>query len=252
MNDLAVNRNAWQRHAHHRQATGDRPGTLLARFDWTQVPGLGPGVELFGPVHGLRAIELGCGAGDHTAYLAAHGAHITGVDLAPAQIHRARARWCHTAPTATFVVSEATHFLERESSPLDACYSIFGALGHCEPAPLLRAIHRRLRPGGRLLFSVRHPSWHALPLPFSGRRIERLRIGQAIHVPIVRYDHDLETWTGLVTTAGYRVHTALELTPPQKPPCCLLFVASRVSPIELPSLATSAARQARPLIAFRR
>jgi SAM-dependent methyltransferase len=226
VNDLAVNRTAWQRHAHHRQATGDRPATLLARFDWTQLPGLGPGVKLFGPVQGLRVVELGCGAGDHTAYLAAHGAHATGIDFAPAQIHRAGARWRQTVPGATFVADEAIQFLGRDSSPLDACFSIFGALGHCEPAPLLRAIHRRLRPRGRLLFSVRHPTGHARSVLSSGRRIERLRIGRAIHVPIVRYDHDLETWTSLLTAAGYSVHTALELVPPQKPPCCLLFAAS--------------------------
>lgn len=127
---------------------------------------------------------------------------------------------------ATFVVSEATQFLARDFSPLDACFSIFGALGHCEPAPLLRAIHRRLRPGGRLLFSVRHPLARGTA-PSSGRRAERLRIGEATHVPVVRYDDDLETWTGLLTTAGYQVHTSLELGSPRKPPCCLLFVASR-------------------------
>jgi SAM-dependent methyltransferase len=227
MNDLAVNRNAWQRHAQYRQAVGDRPATLIARFDWTQVPGLGPGVELFGPVHGLSAAELGCGAGDHTAYLATHGAHATGVDFAPAQIHRACARWRRGAPTARFIVSEATRFLARGSSPLDACYSIFGALGHCDPVPVLQAVHRRLRPGGRLLFSVRHPSSRGDLSPALERLTGQLRIGHVIQVPIVRYDGDLVAWTRLVTATGYTLHMALELAPPGDPPCCLLFVAEK-------------------------
>ncbi|HVX46443.1 MAG TPA: class I SAM-dependent methyltransferase [Mycobacteriales bacterium] len=55
-----------------------------------------------------RALDLGCGSGAHTALLAERGWKVTGVDLVPKALRRARERIAQRGLTANFVQSDVT------------------------------------------------------------------------------------------------------------------------------------------------
>lgn len=140
---VAASTAAWEQHAQARIAAGDidkRPA--VHRFRWTCTGAGDPGIEILGDIQGKRVVELGCGAGDNLAYLVDHcGARGIGIDPAPSQIYRARARW----PNPIFHCTDAVRYLAT-CGPVDVFYSVFGAVGRCPPEALFSQIHERLKP----------------------------------------------------------------------------------------------------------
>ncbi|MER6589474.1 MULTISPECIES: class I SAM-dependent methyltransferase [Micromonospora] len=212
-----INRQAWDRQA-RLALPHDRPMTP-GRVEWTQYPGHGPGTELFGDIRGLTIAELGCGNGDNLAPLAVRGAHCIGVDLAPAQISRARTRWGHLP--IRLHCGDARAFLTR-TRPLDICFSIFGAVGLCPPEQLLPLIAQHLRPGGRLLFSVPDPPW-------LGPRRAVMRLADGSHVPVARWLSGPQGWKAAVRAAGLRCLHIEAINAPTggDGTCCLLVHAQK-------------------------
>ncbi len=54
-----------------------------------------------------RALDVGCGTGEHTLLAARHGADATGVDVAPAAIEQAQAKAAQRGLTARFMIGDA-------------------------------------------------------------------------------------------------------------------------------------------------
>ena len=219
--DAAANVAAWQTWAAVRLARGTAPGRLPGQLEWTQVPGLGPGAEILGDINGRSVLDLGCGAGDTTAYLASLGAHTVGLDAAPTQIERARARWGHVAD-ATYVRAEAAVYLTRPGPPVDAVVSVFGALDFAPPDLLVPLIADRLRPGGRLALSTIHPAQRTrVPL-------DRLRLDDGTSVPIRRPLPSPTWWAEALADCGLDVDLQLPVTAPgDDVPSCLVVAATR-------------------------
>jgi ubiquinone/menaquinone biosynthesis C-methylase UbiE len=97
---------------------------------------------------GARILELGCGAGIPDAKALAARFRVTGVDISPEQIRRARTN----VPDVEFLVGDITA-LEVEPASYDAVASFY-AFNHIPRellAGLLADIHRWLRPAGLLL-----------------------------------------------------------------------------------------------------
>ena len=61
-----------------------------------------------GRLQPCRAIDIGCGTGATSIYLASRGFDVTGLDFAPSAIDRARAAAAAANVTATFVVDDIT------------------------------------------------------------------------------------------------------------------------------------------------
>jgi SAM-dependent methyltransferase len=150
----------WQARALARLAAEDPgPAPVPDRMYWGRRPENGPGAEVLGVISGQRVIEIGCGPGHHLAHLVArHGAAGLGIDVAPAQVQRARSTYGHLTGI-TFTSAEATAFLTATTATFDIVMSVFGALSFTDPGLLLPAIRSRLSPRGILAFSVRddHP-----------------------------------------------------------------------------------------------
>jgi SAM-dependent methyltransferase len=108
---------------------------------------------------GARVLELGCGGGSPETRRLAQRFTVTGVDVSPRQVERARA----AVPEARFVCADFTE-LELPSGSFDAVAS-FIAWNHVPRellAPLLASIHRWLVPGGWLLTAFGqsdNPGW---------------------------------------------------------------------------------------------
>lgn len=97
------------------------------------------------------AIELGCGAGYVSAWLARAGARVTGIDVSPEQLATAQRLQREHDLDIAFLEASA------ESVPLpdasfDLAISEYGACLWCEPARWVPEAARLLRPGGQLIF----------------------------------------------------------------------------------------------------
>jgi cyclopropane fatty-acyl-phospholipid synthase-like methyltransferase len=100
---------------------------------------------------GARVLELGCGAGVPDTQRLAARFHVTGVDVSPEQVRRARA----AVPEAEFVQADFTA-LELEPESFDAVVSFY-AFNHVPRellAPTFARIHRWLVPCGLLMSTL--------------------------------------------------------------------------------------------------
>jgi len=103
-----------------------------------------------------KILDLGCGCGVPVARRLSPRYEVTGVDLSPVQIERARA----LVPTATFVCADmATLDLPEASFDAVVCLYAIIHLPLAEQPALLRSIARWLRPGGTLIATVGHGAW---------------------------------------------------------------------------------------------
>jgi SAM-dependent methyltransferase len=97
---------------------------------------------------GARVLELGCGSGTAETRRFAQRFAVTGVDISPLQIERARL----AIPEASFLVADLTE-LELPAGSFDAVVSfyVFNHVPRDLLAQLLARIHAWLVPGGWLL-----------------------------------------------------------------------------------------------------
>ena len=113
-------------------------------------------VGVLGDVAGLDVVDLGCGTGYFSAWLARRGARPVGIDVTPAQLETARRLQQETG--IEFPLIEAS----AEAVPLpdesfDLALSEYGASIWCDPHKWLPETYRLLRPGGRLVFLCNSP-----------------------------------------------------------------------------------------------
>ncbi|UPT41756.1 MULTISPECIES: class I SAM-dependent methyltransferase [Streptomyces] len=180
-------------------------------FNWTQYPDHGPGAEVLSITPGANVLDLGCGKGGNLAHVATLGARSVGVDMSMAQIKGAEARW----PDIKLELhqAEATRFLTEGEEQFDAVFSVFGAAWFTDPAALLPAVRRRLRPGGVFAFSQRPP-------------VEGCYGCQASYItrsededPLVvkRWDYEPDRWAGLLEAHGFSAAAARVIPAPPGP-----------------------------------
>jgi SAM-dependent methyltransferase len=102
-----------------------------------------PVVELLAPQPGERILDLGCGDGALTRRLVDLGCEVVAIDSSPEQVEAAKA----LGLDARVVSADAMPFDEI----FDAVFS--NAVLHWIPYadPMIAAVHRALRPGGRFV-----------------------------------------------------------------------------------------------------
>ena len=136
-----------------------------------------------------RALDFGCGVGRLAEAMAGHAQAVTGYDIAPGMLERARERG-----------GRATYVGELPDGPFDWINS-FIVFQHIPPArgmELLEALMARLAPGG--FVSLHLTVWRddkLIPEPPRGWRrvagglLDRWRMAQMRRGAILMYDYDL-------------------------------------------------------------
>ena len=179
---------------------------------------------LFGGLEpGMRTIELGCGTGYVSGWMARRGAVCTGVDVSEAQLATAGRL------AAEHGVDLTLHHGSAEATPyadesFDFAISEYGAAIWCDPFVWLREAHRLLVPGGRLSFLGHHPL-ATVCTPWDGSAVGEALVRPYFdlhrtdwrHVPVepggVEFTLSFERWFALFREVGFEVLDVREPRP---------------------------------------
>jgi SAM-dependent methyltransferase len=142
---------------------------IVAEYERGPDPNTALMMDLLEPLSGARVLDFACGAGLTSAWLAARGAYVTGIDISPASIARGRELLGALGLEGRLLVGEV------DSGALgDTVFDrVTGrwALHHVDTAAVPRALAARLAPGGvgsfhetmglnpLLLFARNHLMW---------------------------------------------------------------------------------------------
>ena len=127
----------------YEQWIGDAPSLIAAQ------DGLLP------PVAGARVLDLACGQGRMSRYLARRGADVLGVDLSAAMLSKARA----AGPAGiTYLRADVTGAPTWwDGRPFDGCTCELALMDIDDLAGALATVAAVLRPGGWFVASIVHP-----------------------------------------------------------------------------------------------
>lgn len=173
----------------HRQAAQYWEGNALA---WTRLARQGWDVyrdavntpaflDLLPDLTGKRGLDVGCGEGHNTRLFAQRGAQMCAIDVAPTFIRFAAVMEAMQPLVIRYAVASALE-LPFASEAFDFATATMSLMDVPDHALALQEIHRVLRPGGFLQFSITHPCFSP-----PHRRLLRTEQGQAYAVEVGRY-----------------------------------------------------------------
>ncbi len=157
-----ANRGEWDRYADEYQQTH---GQFLgdAGFVWSPEGTDEGDLHLLGDVAGRTVLEIGCGAGQCSRWVLAHGGRPVGLDLSHRQLQHSR-RIDDDLGTRVPVVEATGTALPFADATFDVVFSAFGALQFvADEHAVVSEAARVLRPGGRFAFSITHPTRWMFP-----------------------------------------------------------------------------------------
>lgn len=159
---VARDREAWDQWAPEWVASGER-NWAATEPSWG-IWGIPESqLKLIEDVEGLDVIELGCGTGYVSAWLARAGARPVGIDNSAGQLETARRLQREHGIEFPLIHGNAEHVPYPDAS-FDMAISEYGAAIWCDPYAWIPEAARLLRPGGRLVFLAN--AWlHMLCVP---------------------------------------------------------------------------------------
>ena len=133
--------------------------TLLSRQGWdvyrdaVNTPAF---LAMLPDVAGLNGLDIGCGEGHNTRLLVERGAHMCGVDISPAFAYLAAEMERGKSRPIQYVAASSIE-LPFVNGQFDFATAFMSLMDMPEEGHALREIHRVLRAGGFLQFSIMHP-----------------------------------------------------------------------------------------------
>lgn len=166
-------------------------------------------------VRGLDVLDAGCGPGILLEYLVGQGVRsATGIDVTPRMLELARER----APEAKLLLADLARPLPFGDDAFDTIASSLSLDYVRDWTTPLMEFRRVLRPGGRLVFSVQHPTaslaWYRPDEAFGVHYVEsewRGFGGEAITVP--DYYRSFDEIINPVVEAGFQITRLTETKP---------------------------------------
>jgi ubiquinone/menaquinone biosynthesis C-methylase UbiE len=149
-------------------------------------------LDMLLPVAGLAGLDLGCGEGSNTRAVARLGARMTALDIAPTFIRYARETEAEAPLGIDYVLGDGQSIDFPEAS-FDFVTAFMSMMDMADQRGVLKGIHRVLKPGGFLQFSILHPCF----VPPTRRNI-RDEAGKPVAVEIADYfdesDGRIDRW----------------------------------------------------------
>jgi len=138
--------------------------------------------DALGDVRGKRVLDVACGTGRHTRWLAEAGARVTAVDRSAPMLAVARKK-CQGLDV-DFREGDVSE-LPVPSGAFDVVLSALVMEHVPEVAPALREVHRVLAPRGVFVLSVYHPAflWKGVPPHFRAEEGVEYEMPAFVHLP---------------------------------------------------------------------
>jgi ubiquinone/menaquinone biosynthesis C-methylase UbiE len=161
-----------------------RAWTLLSRQGWdvyrdaVNTPAF---LRMLPDVTAKKGLDIGCGDGHNTRLIAGRGARMFAVDIAPSFLRYAAEAETKQGGAIRYVNASALQ-LPFASDQFDFAVAVMSLMDMPDQGKVLEEIHRVLRGGGFLQFSITHPSFSP---PY--RRLLRAPEGEAYAVEVGRY-----------------------------------------------------------------
>jgi 2-polyprenyl-3-methyl-5-hydroxy-6-metoxy-1,4-benzoquinol methylase len=134
-------------------------GQPISLSDFTARPFI---LELCEPIVQLQVLDLGCGEGYCSRELRRRGAaQVQGIDLSQAMIAAAQAQELEDSLGINYEVGCATDLKQFGNDEIDLVVAVFlfNYLTIAQTQECMAEVVRILRPGGRFVFSIPHPSF---------------------------------------------------------------------------------------------
>lgn len=125
---------------------------------------------------GERVLDIACGSGPFARRMARLGAEVVAFDFSERFIARARALSAEAGARIDYRVLDATdeaQLLTLGAQVFDAAVCNMALMGMTTIAPLLSALARLLKAGGRFVFSVTHPAFNTTAVSLLAEREDR-------------------------------------------------------------------------------
>lgn len=175
-------------------------------------------------MRGMDAIELGCGTGYVSAWMARRGARVTAIDNSEQQLQTARRLARDHGVDLTLLHGNAEQ-VPRPDGSFDFAISEYGAAIWCDPYAWIPEAHRLLRPGGGLVFLGNHPIWTTCAPPSGepcGPQLSRDYFGMhridwrqaAVDPGGIEFNLPLSAWFALFFDVGFVVERYQEVQAP--------------------------------------
>ena len=118
-------------------------------------------LKLLNPQKGEHVLDVACGNGNFSRYLAELGVQVTAFDYSAELIKYAKERSKDNADLINYQVADATKYAEliglQRDKPFDKAVSNMAVMDISDIHPLLQAIYEMLPSGGIFVFSGIHP-----------------------------------------------------------------------------------------------
>ena len=204
--------------AEYAELVADREAHLADEPLWP------PTLAALGDVTGLAVLDAACGEGFVARQLAARGAHVTGIDLAPRLIALARAKG--SAVPITYRVADLSAPLPDLAGHFDRVVSYFALNDIADYQGFSATMAAMLKPGGRLVLAMNNPYSYIVRNHvrdyFDSGTAYSYRGMAAQGVQVHFYQRTLEEYLTAFLGAGLRLERLVDVPTPewmfQRPP----------------------------------
>lgn len=180
-------------------------------------------LRLVGDVRGRHVLDAGCGSGPLTAALRDRGAVVTGFDGSPAMIDLARRRLGDGVPLHVADLARPLPFPDGAFDDVVASLVLHYLEDWVAP---LTEVRRVLRPGGRLILSVNHPTVRVVTHPdedyFATSRYTEEFVFAGVAGALTMWHRPLHAMVDAFTAAGFGIEALSEPPPASETPRELL------------------------------
>ena len=220
---LSASRQGWDAYADEYQATHGRflgdEGFLWGPEGLTE-----DNANALGEVAGRDVLEIGSGAGQCSRWVLRHGGRPIGLDVSMRQLQHSR-RIDDECGTVVPGVCATGGRLPFAPASFDIVFSAFGSLQFlADEHAVVGEVARVLRPGGRFVFSITHPTRWMFPddpteagLTATASYWDRtpyVEVGEDGHAAYVEHHRTLGDWVRALSGAGF---VLLDLVEPEWP-----------------------------------
>ena len=171
-------------------------------------------ISLLGEVTGRRVLEVGCGGGILTAWLADHGSTVTAFDVSDEMVNLARNTVGDKAHLLVADLGQPLSFAADHSFDLVVASLVLHYVRDWEH--VFREFHRVLAPSGVVVFSTHHPAmdWEYSPDDYFATKqvTERWQKGSG-EFDVTFWRRPLTAMTAAIASSGFVIEQLVEPEP---------------------------------------